>query len=167
MGPSVRYIRSSVQEMLAHLKTNGSKIARKWVKFRHASTMGEGHLSHRRRTWDPMGPHNIFFRKKITNLNPVTPDLMLSELIHYGQSQRKPWISNNYLPRHCHWLGRPGLPTTGRGWPRNLCPGHTFVPCLLSPPRVSRTLGEYDLARCQQNKVHQDQGSEYSIAYAA
>ena len=115
---------------------------------------------------DLLGPHNIFFRKKITNLNPVTPDLMLSELIHHGQSQRKPWISNNYLPRHCHWLGRPGLPTTGRGWPRNLCPGHTFVPCLLSPPRVSRTLGEYDLARCQQNKykVHQDQGSEYSIA---
>ena len=30
-------------------------------KFRHASTLGEGHLGQRWRIWDPMGTHNNFF----------------------------------------------------------------------------------------------------------
>lgn len=49
-------------------------------------------------------------------------------------SSRKPWISNNYLPCHCHWPGRPGLVTTPRGWPRNLWASAPATH--LSPPIV-------------------------------
>ena len=34
-------------------------------KFRYASTLGQDHLSQRRRSDTFMGPHNNFFRKKI------------------------------------------------------------------------------------------------------
>ena len=49
--------------MLLNLVTRGCP----WVKFklRHASTLGEGHLSQRWRILYPMRTHNIFFQKKI------------------------------------------------------------------------------------------------------
>ena len=56
--------------ILLNLATRGCS----WVnfKFRHASTLVEGHLGQRWRIWDPMGTHNNVFRKKSTSLNPMT-----------------------------------------------------------------------------------------------
>ena len=56
---------------IAKLPTRGCP----WVKFkfRHASTLGEGHLGQRWGIWDPMGTHNnCFRRKKSTSLNPMS-----------------------------------------------------------------------------------------------
>ena len=49
-----------------------------WVqfKFRHASTLGEGHLGQRWRIWDTMSTHNNFSEKKSTSLNPMTLNLL-------------------------------------------------------------------------------------------
>ena len=71
---------------------------------------------------------------------------------------QEPWISNNYLPCHCHWPGRPGLPSTPRGWPRNLwavpephiCPPlHLLSAASVSPAHNRR---EYGLARREGGK---------------
>ena len=69
------YIVSSCEKcqrwhILLNLATRGCP----WVKFKfkYASTLSEGHLSQRWRIWDLMEPHNNFFQKKSTSLDPMT-----------------------------------------------------------------------------------------------
>ena len=68
-----------------HVFRGTLKRCRKWhillnlatkFKFRHASTLGEGHLGQRWRIWDTMSTHNNFSEKKSTSLNPMTLNLL-------------------------------------------------------------------------------------------
>ena len=46
-------------------------------KFRYANTLGQDHLSQRWRSFNFLGPHNNFFRKKSCFLNNLSLDPML------------------------------------------------------------------------------------------